>query len=87
MNATRSRMAARTADAAGDGSSGARRSRACAATSVSIATTPSAFATARRAFSPASHPMLTWSSVVPDVGIESTDAGTASRLHSATSEA
>ena len=84
---TRSRIAVVTARVASLASSGARRSSACVAHSASIATTVRELSIARRSFSPASHPMLTWSSVVPEVGIESTLAGTARRLHCDTIDA
>ena len=49
-----------------------------------MASTCSRPATARRSFSPAAQPMDTWSSCMAEDGIESTEAGTASRLSSET---
>src|SRR2546428_5655509 len=49
--------------------------QAPAATSASIASTSAASRTARRNFRAACTPMLTWSSIPADVGIECTDAG------------
>ena len=73
-----------TAPVAGDGSSGARRSSARAAVSTSIATTRVSPSTDRRSLRAADQPIDTWSSCMALDGIESTDAGTASRLSSET---
>src|SRR5690606_2652804 len=82
--ATSARSRSRTAAVAGAGASGARRSRALAAVSTSIAMTRARPSTARRSFRAADQPMATWSSCIALDGIESTEAGTASRLSSDT---
>ena len=79
-----SRSSRTTAPVAGDGSSGARRSSARAAVSTSTATTRVSPSTERRSLRAADQPMETWSSCMALDGIESTEAGTASRLSSET---
>ena len=86
-NGTRALIASCTSRVAGPGSSGDRRSSACAAASASRAITVSAFATTSRACRADVMPMLTWSSCPALEGIESTEAGCASDLHSLTSDA
>ena len=79
-----SRSSRTTAPVAGEGSSGARRSRARAAVSTSTAITRDSPSTERRSLRAAAHPIDTWSSCMALEGIESTDAGTASRFSSET---
>ena len=76
-----------TAAVAGEGVSGARRSSARAAVSTSTATTRERPSTERRSLRAAFQPIDTWSSCIALEGMESTDAGTASRLSSETIEA
>ena len=64
--------------------SGARRSRARAAVRISIASTRVSPSSARRSLRAACQPIETWSSCIAEDGIESTLAGTASRLSSLT---
>jgi hypothetical protein len=68
----------------GAGASGARRSSARAAVSSSTASTRVSPSSARRSLRPADQPIETWSSCMADDGMESTLAGTASRLSSLT---
>ena len=78
------RSSATTAAVAGDGVRGARRSSARAAVSTSTATTRDSPSTLRRSLRAAPQPIETWSSCIALEGIESTEAGTASRLSSET---
>ena len=55
-----------------------------AAVRTSIASTRVRASTARRSLRAADQPIETWSSCIAELGIESTDAGTASRLSSET---
>ena len=66
------------------GSSGARSSIPRAAVISSIAITRVSPSTARRSLRAADQPIETWSSCIAELGIESTLAGTASRLSSET---
>ena len=77
--------ASRTAAVAGGGrAAGARRSSARAAVRISMASTRVSPSTARRSLRAACQPIDTWSSCIAEDGIESTRAGTASRLSSET---
>ena len=79
-----SRSAATTAPVAAAGASGARICSARAAVSSSIASTRVSPSIARRSLRAADQPIDTWSSCIAELGIESTLAGTASRLSSET---
>src|SRR5207302_7592402 len=85
--ATCLRSATRTALVAGDGSSGRRSSCARAAAHSSTARMCARLSSTVRSFNAAPHPIETWSSCIPDVGIESTLAAAARRRFSATSAA
>ena len=62
-------------------------SMARAAVSASTPSTLPRPSTARRSLRAADHPSETWSSCMADVGMESAEAGTASRLSSETIDA
>ena len=67
--------------------SGARSSMARAAVVISMARIARRLSTTLRSLRAAAQPIDTWSSCIADVGIESTLAGTANRLFSATNAA
>jgi len=81
------RNAVTTAAVAGAGRTGARSASARAAVSNSTPSTEAKLCRARRSLRAAAHPMDAWSSCIAEVGMESTEAGTANRLSSATSAA
>ena len=74
----------RSAAVAGAGASGARSESPRAAVRSSIASTRVSPSIARRSLRAADQPIETWSSCMAEDGIESTDAGTASRFSSET---
>src|SRR5919108_659382 len=82
-NGTRSRKASSAAPVPAAGA-GSRRSSDWAATTASMVTTVRTCSSRARSFSPESHPMLTWSSWLPEVGMESMPAGWARTRHSLT---
>src|SRR3954447_6141083 len=84
---TRRRSSAITAAVARAGSRCWRSWIPRLAVSSSIARTHASASTARRSLRAADHPIETWSSCMAELGIESTDAGTARRLSSDTSPA
>ena len=73
-----------TAAVAGAGCSGKRSSMPRAAVSSSMASTRVSPSSERRNLRAADQPIDTWSSCIAELGIESTQAGTASRLSSET---
>src|SRR5256884_4449612 len=81
------RRTSRTDAVAGEGSSGRRSSWARAAAHSSTARMCAKLSSTVRSFRAAPHPIDTWSSCMPEVGIESTLAGAARRRFSATSAA
>ena len=87
MPGTAARSAVMTAPVAAAGSIGARSSIPRAAVSSSMASTRVRPSTERRSLRAAAQPIETWSSCIAELGIESTDAGIASRLRSETSAA
>src|SRR5215213_6224105 len=78
------RREAITAPVEGDGESGARSSMPRAAVINSTASTRVSPSTASRSLRPADQPIDTWSSCMAELGMESTEAGTASRFISDT---
>ena len=76
-----------TAPVQGDGARGLRSARARALASSSMASTSQKASSDVRSLRAACQPIDTWSSCIPDDGIESTLAGVASRFISETSAA
>ena len=80
-------IASCTLEVAAPGRSGARSANALLADNNSMASTRESASTAFSSLRPACQPIDTWSSCIAELGIESTDAGCASRFISVTKEA